>query len=105
MVPPSITTIRQMPETDAKEQALRWLRAGAQGIAAIQQAINAPLEAQTKSGREREERSREHMRAALEDARAVQRKQIRQARESGVSDAEIAEATGMSEEQTRRAFQ
>jgi hypothetical protein len=105
MVPPSITTIRQMPEPHAKEQALRRLRIGAQGINGIQHAIDAPVEAQSKSGREREERSRQQMRAALEDARAVQRTQMRQARESGASDAEIAEATGMTEEQTRRTLQ
>lgn len=94
-----------MPESaDGKEHALRRLRIGAQGIAAIQQAIDAPREAQSQSQRQREERSREQMRSALEDALGVQRKQMLQARESGASDAEIAEAAGMTEEQARRAL-
>jgi hypothetical protein len=45
------------------------------------------------------------MRAALQDARAVQRKQMSQARESGASDAEIAEAVGMPEKGVRRTLQ
>jgi hypothetical protein len=98
MARPLVTTIRYMPEpSNGKEQVLRRLRIGAQGIVAIQQAIDAPLEAQSQGHRRREEQSREQMRAALQDARAVQRKQMSQARESGASDAEIAEAVGMPE--------
>jgi DNA-directed RNA polymerase specialized sigma24 family protein len=106
MARPLVTTIRYMPEpSNGKEQVLRRLRIGAQGIVAIQQAIDAPLEAQSQGHRQREEQSREQMRAALQDARAVQRKQMSQARESGASDAEIAEAVGMPEKGVRRTLQ
>ena len=91
-----------MPAPNRKDQTLHQLRIGAKGIAAIQQAIDAPVEAQSQSRRQREEQSREQMRAALEDARGIQRKQMKQARESGASDAEIAQAVGMPEENVRR---
>jgi hypothetical protein len=87
------------------EQALRQLRIGAQGIAAMKRAIEAPIEAQAQADRRREERSREHMRAALVDALAVQRRQMRVALKEGASEADIGQAIGMTEDQVRRALQ
>ena len=68
----------------------------------MRQAIDAPVEARSQTQRRREEQSREQMRAALEDARGVQRGLARQAQQSGASDAEIAEACGMTEEEVHR---
>lgn len=88
-----------------KEHAVRRLRVGAQGIAAMEQAIEAPIRAHGQAERRREERSRDHMRAALEDARAVQRGQMRRAMEIGASLSEIAEAVGMTEDEARRTLE
>lgn len=86
------------------EQALRRLRIGAQGIAAIRQAIEAPAKAQAQADRRREEQSKEQMRAALVDALAVQRRQMREALKDGASEAEIGQAVGMTEDQVSRAL-
>jgi hypothetical protein len=81
------------PMTDAqrgemKEQALHRLRVGAKGIAAMEEAIEVPVRAHGRADRQRQERSREQMRAALDDARGNQRRLMRQAREYGASEAE-----------------
>jgi DNA-directed RNA polymerase specialized sigma24 family protein len=98
-----IHTIRHMSgAAEGKEHVLRRLRVGARGIAAMRQGIEAPVTVQSQAQRRREEQSRDQMRAALEDALAVQRGQMRRALEIGASYAEIAEAVGMTEDEVRR---
>jgi DNA-directed RNA polymerase specialized sigma24 family protein len=90
---------------EIKQQALHRLRIGAKGIAAMEEAIEAPVRAHGRADRQRQERSREQMRAALDDARVNQRRLMRQAREQGASEAEIAQAVGMTKEQVHRTMQ
>lgn len=92
-------------DPERTEQVLRRLRVGAQGIAAIEQAIEAPVKAQGQADRRRGEQSREQMRAALADAREVQQRQVREALKEGASEAKVAQAVGMTEEQIRRWLQ
>lgn len=92
-------------DLERTERALRQLRIGAQGIAAIEQAIEAPTEAQSQADQRRGERSKEQMRAALADARAVQQGQVRRALQEGASEAEVAQAVGMTVEQIRHLLQ